>query len=1487
MSASSIERPQHGPAAQVLALPIPTPQESREPTGCVMSRLSASGPHQSSLRRRLRPRDNAATLLRGARACLALLAAAALLALAAPAQAQTEVWTATLTPGDLTSGIRGCSNGVGAARCSSTSFLSEDSFNYDSTDYNITGLFVRPGGQLEFLVDADLTTNTVADLTLVVGSTSLVLSGGARSGTVKLIFASSGVSLTVGTDIAVKLTAPLPGTPATGAPTITGTAQVHQTLTAVATGFMDADGLTSPTYTYQWIRVNGTDADISGAMSSTYTLVAADVGKKVKVKVSFDDDDGNAETLTSAAFPENGTITDPNAAPVLTGVTVTSTPHKTTDTYGAREHIEFSAAFDVPVTVTGAPTFSFVIDTTTKTATWYAGSGTDTLRFSYSVGGGSSGDLDTDGISWAANALALNGGTIARTGSGGAATLTHGAQPALSGHKVNGRTSPVTPATITDVAVTSVPRSTASGSTTRDTYGLGETIVITVTVSESVTVEGDPEFLFSLTNMGGAANDVPAMYDRARSSSRAIAFVYTVLAGDRDNNGIWIGNNTRTFRLDVNDRIRTTSRNIDIDRSHSEESTQSGHKVDGSRTPGMATAPPDPTPPLLVSATTTTLTVEWTHPGDGGSPLVRDYVHYRVQGADWTNWYAGETPVTRAVITNLQADTAYQVQVHSTNAVGNSSWVQSATAFRTRANTPATGAPTITGTAQVDKTLTAVTTGIMDADGLTSPTYTYQWIRLNGTEADISGANSSTYILVDADLGKTLKVQVTFADDEGNPETLTSAATVTVAAATTPPEVVRVTVDSVGSNVVLVFDEGLDRTAGEALLFSVFSLTAAGQALTIGDHTIQGTALVLTVQLGTIKQGQTVVVSYTDPTAGDDTVALQDVAGNDVASFTTGQSGVPAVTNNSTNNAATGEPAITGTAQAGQELTAVTTGIMDTDGLTGVDFTYQWVRVDADGTPNPVDITDATAETYTLTNDDVGKKVKVKVSFTDDLSGPEMRTSAAYPSSGTVTVASPTAPFTGTWAADAYTADEGESVTVTATLRTAAGEPTPSESYRIRMVTGSDSATVVDDYTHVSTNLTVTPSAWMVDGAMFTVTVAVTVETVEDSVLEGDERFYVVLSGVDGEAQPGLECTDALRDVVSGVPGCATVVTIADDETLSVTEVTVSSTPAAGETYLAGEAIEFTVGFIASVTVTGTPTFAFTLGSAVRQATYASGSETAALVFSYTVLAGDLDRDGISWEADALALAGGTIRLTTDDANIMEDAALAHAGEDAQTMHRVDAVAPSLVSATVEDTTLKLVYDEALDEGSVPAASAYTVAVTVGTTTTNPTVTVTVGGRTVTLTLSASPADGATVTVSYTVPTGTGAMPVRDAAGNDAPTFSGQEVSVGAPLRLMGGTGDHEGRLEIRYEGQWGTVCDDYWTDVEADVACRALGYPNGSVGGGGLVHFGPGSGSILLDDVNCVGNETSLLACDYRGKPTVSVDNNNCSHSEDVGVRC
>ena len=101
-----------------------------------------------------------------------------------------------------------------------------------------------------------------------------------------------------------------------------------------------------------------------------------------------------------------------------------------------------------------------------------------------------------------------------------------------------------------------------------------------------------------------------------------------------------------------------------------------------------------------------------------------------------------------------------------------------------------------------------------------------------------------------------------------------------------------------------------------------------------------------------------------------------------------------------TNNDATGTPDITGRALPGQTLTAGMGNVADADGLPNAsDFAWQWIRI-ADETDTPIQ--DATSSTYTLTDDDVGKQVKVVMSFTDSLSGVESLTSDAYPSSSTV-----------------------------------------------------------------------------------------------------------------------------------------------------------------------------------------------------------------------------------------------------------------------------------------------------------------------------------------------------------------------------------------------------------------------------------------------------------------------------------------------------
>lgn len=100
-------------------------------------------------------------------------------------------------------------------------------------------------------------------------------------------------------------------------------------------------------------------------------------------------------------------------------------------------------------------------------------------------------------------------------------------------------------------------------------------------------------------------------------------------------------------------------------------------------------------------------------------------------------------------------------------------------------------------------------------------------------------------------------------------------------------------------------------------------------------------------------------------------------------------------------------------------------------------------------------------------------------------------------------------------------------------------------------------------------------------------------------------------------------------------------------------------------------------------------------------------------------------------------------------------------------------------------------------------------------------------------------------------------------------------------LRLVGGSGPNEGRVEIYFDGEWGTVCDDVIdNDLDgANVICRQLGY-TGALGE--YSGAGSGTGQIWLDEVACVGDEETLLDC-----PANALGVNNCGHSEDYGVTC
>jgi len=104
----------------------------------------------------------------------------------------------------------------------------------------------------------------------------------------------------------------------------------------------------------------------------------------------------------------------------------------------------------------------------------------------------------------------------------------------------------------------------------------------------------------------------------------------------------------------------------------------------------------------------------------------------------------------------------------------------------------------------------------------------------------------------------------------------------------------------------------------------------------------------------------------------------------------------------------------------------------------------------------------------------------------------------------------------------------------------------------------------------------------------------------------------------------------------------------------------------------------------------------------------------------------------------------------------------------------------------------------------------------------------------------------------------------------------------GILLRLVGGSLYSEGRVEVNYNGEWGTVCDGGWDDTDAGVVCRQLGF---GLSGTAIesASFGQGSGPILLDSVTCSGNESTLASCGHLG---VGVTRS-CSHSNDAGVRC
>ena len=515
---------------------------------------------------------------------------------------------------------------------------------------------------------------------------------------------------------ALQLAAADPNTPATGQPTISGTAQVGETLTADTRGISDDDGRDNVSFSYQW---QADDADIADATGSTYTLAEGDEGKAVKVKVSFDDDAGNEETLTSAA----AVVAAVAAAPAATPLTAS---HE-----------------DAPASHDGQDSFTFK------------------LRFSEEVA--------LSYVTLKDHAFTVTGGTVDKA-------------QRLTQESNTGWTITVQPSGTADVTLV-LPATTdcaASGAVcTDDGKQLSAALTLTVPGPEPPLQQNSPA-------KGAPTISGTARVDETLAASTSgiadedgltnVSYGYQWLADDAD----IAGATAASYTLADAEQGKAIKVRVSFDDDAGNEETLAS--VATARVEARLNNPATGAPTISGTARVGETLAASTSGIADADGLANVSYSYQWQADD--SDIAGATAATYTLADAEQGKTV-RVRVSFDDDAGNEEALTSAAtaAVAPKPNTPATGAPTIGGTARVGETLTASTSGITDANGLVNVSFSYQWI---SDDADIAGATGTTYTLTDADQGKTIKVRVSFDDDAGNEETLTSAATAEVVAAPPP-----------------------------------------------------------------------------------------------------------------------------------------------------------------------------------------------------------------------------------------------------------------------------------------------------------------------------------------------------------------------------------------------------------------------------------------------------------------------------------------------------------------------------------------------------------------------------------------------------------------------------------------------------------------------------------------------------------------------------
>ena len=776
-----------------------------------------------------------------------------------------------------------------------------------------------------------------------------------------------------------------PNSEPTGLPSISGTPRIGETLTADTSAIDDPDGLENVIYEYQWVRtrtviddVTGTSnilsIEIPGETGQTYTLIPDDEGSTFQVKVSFTDDADYEQTLTSAATvavapPPN---TEPTGLPAVTGTpqvgeTLTADTSAIDDADGlTNATFEYQWLHNQSVVDANTGTSYYInVEMPGETGSTYTLAPADkgrtfAVRVSFTDDRG-----HTESLTSRSTVIVAARPNSEPTG-----------LPAITGTPQVGQTLTADTSAIDDEdglenAVFGYQWFASKSGVILALLGETSSTYTLAPAYEGYTFQVRVSFTDDADNQESLTSEATEAVVAAASTSLTAAF--HDLPDSHD------GSTVFTFRVLFSEDVGISYVNMRDDAfSLSEGDVTGARRVDGRNDLWEITVEPDDnsdvgiTLPANRSCTTT-----------GAICTREDSPRQLTNSPTATVTGPAEAPPT---------------------------------------NTSAAGAPTISGTPQVEQTLTADTSSITDEDGLTNVSYSYQWI---AGGSDIAGATGSTYTLTSSEQGQTVQVRVTFTDDADNEETLTSEATAEVTAAPAP-----LTASRPDSR----FQSARHNGAGDRpQVIVAFSMAVASFEKTTPSVSLTGAA-VSSVRRHQEDGLDNAWIFFLDPDGNGD-IVLSLVTGQtcdsggicteDGEMLSEGvqvtlpgpeEEGEPDNPEpDDPNSPATGAPTISGTPQVGETLTADTSPIDDADGLTNVSYSYQWA---AGGT----DIDGATGASYTLTSSEQGQTIQVRVSFTDDADNEETLTSIA-----TAAVAAAPVPLTVSVTVSAPASHDGSS----------------------------------------------------------------------------------------------------------------------------------------------------------------------------------------------------------------------------------------------------------------------------------------------------------------------------------------------------------------------------------------------------------------------------------------------------------------------------